>query len=433
MAVATNQPQTPDLAPDPITPDNPEGSGVDLQPASNNKLDVKTTPTDSDASGPPRQFHDDKRAAIYAKARESRKASMQDFSGDPTDPAALYGNLNNLDDLGDLEREALERQKQVREQGTQPPQTQDQPPAAPPPKPLNGLDPQLLSQRVTAIIDGQPQDISIEDAIRAFQMNSAADKRFTQANQILQQVKELQRGAAYQPPNDGQNDDDEQDYNGTATSEGRPGTTGQAANFDARALAEKIQLGSTEEAAEAIGSLIEAVKSNQAPVDHTIQTLAVLEDRTSTEALQRYASENPDLQDEIMQDLTAKYIQRAMVDDLIASGMSADQLRKMVRNPQELTNLHKLARIQQAPGVRSTLDLVKAGHSQARAWRGQTTAAPRPGQPTMAQRNERKASLPTQPASRGNAATAIPQRPVSQEQRRSDAVAQMRKARGQPA
>lgn len=421
MANEAHQLQTPkDEAPDTVTPDTAgeQLPVVELRPK-DNKLDVGAEPL------PKENVVDhiaEKRARIQANAKAARSKTDLPFSGDTHDPTVLYGRDANTDDLGEIEREAIARQKEVRE-AREAEEAQEEPEAQPAPqqKPLNGLDPVLLATKVRTKIDGQEAEITVEDAIRNYQIQSAANARLEQANQLLSQAKSFHRNAAQ--PHVVEEENDQQDSQ--RQEESQPA-------LDFKTMAEKIRLGTDDEAAETLQELIQMAQQNRAPVDTTETVLEVLEDRNSEAQLRDYAKKNPDLTDPIMQQIVIQNVHRAMADDLVAAGIPVDDLRQIINSSKDLTDLHKRARINRAP-VRDTATLLSVAHAAAKAWRsgGQQPAPATPAPAPALNRQVRKEALTPQPAMRRQASLADNKPAPSIEAIRANAVAKIRQGRHQ--
>jgi hypothetical protein len=374
-------------------------------------------------------WKDDKRAAIFARAKESRAQDAEPFSGDPNDPAARYGTDVDTSDMGDLEIEALRRRQEfLAEQGQQQA-----------PKPLNGMDPALLSQAVRVKVDGEEHEVSIEELTRNYQIGLAADKRLEQAKALLQATQQFQRNqpqpgqyAEYSEPQEqddaARHPDDVHDHGHTSRRK-----------TDFKDLVEKIQLGTPDEALEALDTFVSAAVNKQAPVDETTRVLTALEDHNSTQAVRAFGEKNPQLvNNPALQAEATQHIYRGMAEDLLRAGYTVDQLREVAPDPRSLTQLHKEARISRLKGVRPVSDLLSAGYQGAinnlRSIFDQAAPAVAPNQaPTLSQRQQRKESLQPQPAARRlSPGLTAPSQSRSIDQSRQAAVQRMRQSRGQP-
>ncbi|MFT3987186.1 hypothetical protein [Aestuariivirga sp.] len=450
MVLNASNTQTPDQIVD-EAPDSPvaedttasidqqSSSGVDLQPAKK-ELDLE------DGEGKSQAWRDDKRNAIFAKAKAKREESVIPFEGNNNDPNVLYGSTADQSELSDLERQAVDRAKQVRQreidsatgQQSRDDQQQDntEPARA---KRLADMDPNFARQRVTVVIDGQEREATIEELVRSAQMNGAADKRLTAAEEVLRRAQELRHAAENQRRDAGQHEQ-HQDQAQQQLQER------QTSAPDFRTLAEKIQLGTAEEAAEAMEQFATATRASAQPSpshgeDDSQRLRRVLEEQASEEALMKFGNENPDVaQDPMFQSVVANFTHRAMIEDLARAGVPQDTLRTIVQDPVTLTDTHKKARAMRIPGIRGAGELLQAGLAGARDWRsgqrGQPQAQnqrPAPQAPmSQPSREERRAAIQTQPAAR-RMIQPQGQGAVSQEQNRSRSVAEIRKARGQPA
>jgi hypothetical protein len=437
MAIEANQLPTPsnDIPPDQITADEggqeQPSSGVELKPAVN-KLERDESEDRSEVT----TWKDDKRNEINARAREQRKQTTAPYSGAPSDPNALYGTESDKSELGALEQEALRRQQEAARQaledvtGESVPPIETQQPAPAPRKTLNDLDPNFLATPVRAIVDGEERLITVEEAIRNYQINQAADNRLVTAQALLQQAKEFQKRQS-QPAEPSGYSSEEQD----AGQSDAPRRNTSA--VDAKDLIEKIQLGSTEEAMTALDSFIDMKVRNVAPAGVDESTvLNVLENRNAREAITQFAAKNPEIvNDPIINDMIPKFSHREMVEDLLRTGLNMDQLREHVRSPQDLTAMHREARAKRVPGVRSVDQIMSSAYQRIQAWRTGGTPQPQPSpanQPrvNLQDRQERKAALPNQPTSR-KLAPQPGKTAATQDESRQGAVARMRQARGQ--
>jgi hypothetical protein len=430
MANVTNQHQTPEAAKDELPDEIVVDTVLDATPTASSEAapqNSRTEPESEKDSSEPKQFVDSKRNEIYAKARAAKAAQIAPFSGDNNDPDVLYGSNVGQDELGDLEKQALAREKEVQAEQA----NVDKPP--PPKKALNGIDPDLLAQKVTTVVDGVAEEITVEEALRRAQMNQAADNRLTRASEILRQTQEFQRQLANQPLQNTGNDADQDDQNYDEHGEARHTSQTQ---LDAKGLAEKLQFGTPEEAAEVIRSILERAAPQAAPVDFAKEVQSALDSQKAESEVRSYAQKNPEIvQDPILQSTIVQFSHRFMAEDLLQAGLTMDQLRTSVQTPKDLSDLHKQARMNGMP-VRSAQQILEAGHRQAVEWR---TGKPNVQQQPQAQqvkvdlanRQQRKDALPAQPAMRRTAPMTPPSQPQTLEQKRSSAVAQMRKSRGQ--
>jgi len=425
---------------------NNVGDESNLRPAVN-KIEVETT--SEGETSKPEDWKDEKRNAIFARNKKSRAEQMQDFSGDPNDPDARYGKVDQSD-LGDLEREALERRKQYQReqfgQQDEPPQQPQQPQqqtAAPasanPALDLNSLPPELRNMEFNLRIDGRNEPITLDSLLRDAQISRATSKRYDLVKQMLAQVQEMHRlaqPAAGAPEARGQQPRGDNPFDGPDGGD----TSHQQNRPDVKALVEKIQLGSVDEAAEALTTFLENSQRSQPQVDDTTRVLSVLEDRNAEEAIVKFAEKHPEIADPDLQSLMTRNLILIQGNDLENAGYDQEWLRQNIRSVDELKQFHKMLRARRVPGIRSTGECLEialnAAKQKASAWAG-TPAAPAPaprqqGTPPsgMAARLERKAALPAQPAQR-RAAPPPANQNKTVEQSRSRAVAEMQKRRGQ--
>lgn len=460
MATEQNQLQTHDAAEkafeaeQAFSPTPEDGAGTDA-PVGQTGGDAPRGQDQSGEDKPDSSQHwqDDRRKEIFARAREKRLSEVADYSNDPNDPALAYGANTDKSELGDLERQALDQQKRHLEQnygqqqsGQQPaPARQDQPSQR---KPLNGLDPQFLDQRLPIKVDGQVLEVSMEDLIRNYQIEQAAQRRLETARAVLAQSHQIPRGPAGQTsqPAAGYEGPSEQDggqYADQSNDDGN-GNTSQPP-LDMAQLVEKIQLGSPEEAAAALQSFVQSSAPRQAAAD-PLSEFDALQDKQSTQAVMSFVDANPQIGlNPAIQHDAIRHIHVGMAEDLKAAGFSDEELYLHCPTPQALSAFHKRARIANVKGIRPVDQLVASGFKAAvDNLRGAIGGVPGSVQPqvqqkqpqnpaaSLADRQERKNRLQNQPAARrlspGFSQTEGQARSV--EQSRADAFTKMRKARG---
>ena len=433
-----------DMRPEPpITDDGGSGFSPSSAPPSSDKLDVATH---GEGDTPPTQeFKDEKRNAIFARAKTRRAEQMEDFDGDANNADARYGKVDQSE-MGDLEREALERRKQYQreqvEAATEQPQQQPAKPANPydTAPSLQNLPDELRNMQFTLKVDGRDQPITIEELIRNEQKNRAADSRFELSKQLLQQAQEMSRLAQQpegQPDHRGQSPRGDNPWDAPADGH----TSHEQPALDVKSLVEKIQLGTADEAAEALTQFFNAAQRQAQPqVDDTTRVLTAIEDHNAAGVVADFAQRHPEVRDPDLQGLIARNTVYVMADDLERAGYTTDWLKQNVPSIQALKDLHKMARIQRMPGIRSTNDVLEAAlqsvKQKATGWAGSPTApAPSAARPAnqpagLQQRADRKQGLAQQPALRRAQAPQPPQQ-RTQEQSRAAAVAQIRARRGQ--
>jgi hypothetical protein len=445
METAANQLRTPDL---PVEGPTYEDGNIPTQQTPAPQPAPAPQEQDEDGGEPaePKQWKDEKRLEIFARAREKRQAETTPYSGDPNDPNVLYGSTTDQDDMGELEKEALRRRQQHQQEQLQTlTGQQPQPQQSQQGKPLNGLDPQFLAQRVPIIVDGQEREVSTEELIRNYQIDQAAQRRLEQAKALLQQTQEFQR---YQQPQPGQpdaeynepseQDDSTRDYDGYQ----QDAAPTRRKNANVKELVEKIQLGTPDEAAEALEEFVSSAVNRPPAVDETTRVLTALEDINAKQAVLSFAEKNPQIAtNPIVQQAATRQIHQEMAADLMRAGYTKDQLLQLAPTEKHLTQLHKQARINGVRGIRQVSELVDAGYQGAmqslREIVGFTApargAAPNQAPGMSQQRMQRKESLQPQPAARRLSPSMPAQTQAkTQDQSRAAAVARMRQARGQP-
>jgi hypothetical protein len=456
MSIEPNQLQTHDaqvsIENNEVAVTTPEDSAVADAP-----IDQGGSPAPRQSEEPredkPQPWQDDRRKEIFARAREKRLTEVTDYNDDPNGAALNYGAESDKNELGDLERQALDQQQRHLNStyGQEPAQQQAQQPTPAAKKPLNGLAPELLNTPIPIKIDGQISEVPLEELLRSYQIEKATDRRLAQlaeAKSLLANTnREIQRGG--QPPAEyGSASEQDFDQNpADAPLAGQHGNTSQPPQ-DIAKLVEEIQLGSPEVAAQALQRFVTSVAASQerpAPVD-PMSEFDALQDRQSIRAVQNFMEANPQIgTNPAIQFEATREIHRGMAEDLINAGYTVEDLSQIAPDTKALSALHKKARIANMPGVRPVDQLLAAGYQAAV---GNLRGALMPSQPqqaaqqqkpqnpavSLANRQERKDRLQNQPAARrlspGFSSGQAQARSV--DQARADAVANMRKLRGQP-
>lgn len=428
MGIEQNQLPMPDLPVESTTADDGGNSAADFKPSSAAPQQQQET----ERPQQPQQWQDERRAEIFNKAREKRLSETEDFNGDPNDPDALYGADVDQSDMGELEREALRRREEHLGRTFNGNDQQGQRRVG---KPLNGIDPQFLAQPVPIKVDGEERTVTIEDLVRNYQIDQAASKRLEQAKALVAQTKEFQRSQ----PLPGDDAEYQEPYGQDETYQGDDSERNTSArNANIKDLVEKIQLGTPDEAAEALEEFVSSAVNRPPPVDETTRVLTALEDINSKQAVLDFAQKNPSTNNPAVQLEFRQEIHREMARDLMNAGYTQQDLMARAPTPQALSQLHKEARINRVSGVRSVAKLMEAAHQAAMTnLRGlieqNTGPLPRNPAPSMMDRQQRKERLQTQPAVRRLSPSTTQQSPNrTLDQSRSAAVARMRQARGQP-
>ena len=445
MQTAANQLRTPDDLPvESATPDDVGSIAPSYTPGEPQQGQQPQQGEAEDKADPP-QWRDEKRAEIFARAREKRAQEVEPFDGDANDPNALYGANVDTSEMGELEKEALRvrqerlaaltgQQPQQPQQGQQGQQPQQQG------RPLNGIDPTLLSATVPIVVDGEQRLVTVEEALRNYQIEEAAKRRLEQAKALLAHSQEFQR---VQQPQPGQ---PRAEYNEPSGQDDSRGDLEELDRFHGNTsrmpqnledLVEKIQLGSKDEAGQALIEAISTVVNRSAPVDETTRVLTALENANAEKAVRAFGEKNPHLaSDPVLQMAATREIHEAMAQDLFRAGYTRDQLIQLAPNTQALTQLHKEARIKQVRGVRQVSELLDVGYQSAvnklRSLVDQAAPQAPSNQMSMQQRQQRKESLQPQPVARRlSVGSASSQQQRTVEQSRADAFAKMKRARGQ--
>lgn len=416
MAKEINQLDAPkiaaDMEPDAVVVDTATHEDAPARPESKAKAEEKKELEPAK----PKQFVDETRNEIIAKARSARKSDTTEFKGSDTDPGVLFGAHADKSELAIPLGETPEAK-------VEPEKTK---------APLNGIDPALLGQKVKVIVNGAEREITVEEALRNLQMNDAADQNLARSKEILRQTQEFQR-TAHQPPAGAPEKADSKQ--GDESGKGKP--TGEPAQLDARQLAEKLQFGTTEEAAAVIQALLEKQGPQAPAIDVDKAVDGVLENRQTQKEVTTYVQQYPEIIDDpIFQATIVQFSHRAMAEDLLQAGLTMDQLRGAVQSPTDLTRLYREARLEGMP-VRTPQQILEVGHSGAVQWRtGQPLKAAGTPTPTprvnLQERQERKANLQLQPEQRRQPTASSNIKTVSQDQSRASRFEEMKRSRFQP-
>jgi hypothetical protein len=361
------------------------------------------------------------RSDIAARFKEKRAAhgGQVEFHGDMRDPSQTYGPyVRQMSDVGG------QRTEETPQPAEQQQPTAEAAPALQPPPPTSELrppssEPRLVPLKVHGVDMFLPEDKVIAEAQKSLA-----------AGNLLESAKEA-LAIARQP----------------APSDAGPGAD-PAAPDSYLELAQTIQL---EDAAAAGTKLKQTIESETAKARQEAAREAARQVRIETElaasqkAMQAFEKAHPELaSDEFARDAVTTQVQREINADLQAA-VSQGILKELPRSQDERNGLHTQLRAFGAP-VRPMTDIFDAAGTKYQTWRG-GTPAPRPTspQPPTTQtataaprvelttaRQERRAAIPTQPAS-GSAPPRPPQLSpeLTTAQRRSAAVNAMRKARGQ--
>lgn len=437
MDTAANQLRTnDDLPADPVTAEDGGNLATSYTPPAPQPT---VQADDQEKNSETVHWKDDRRSEIFSRAREKRAEDLEPYSGDPNDVRTLYGTNADPGDLGDLEQEALRRQQQHRQDQISQIAGQQPQPQTPQRKPLNGLDPQFLSTPVPVIVDGEQREVTVEEALREYQINRAADKRLEQAKALIRQTQEFQRQQQPQPGFDAAEYDEQSGQDDLISSQETDSGNNNRRPVNADELIDKIQIGSKEEAWQALDDFVSEAVNRRMPADESTRVLSAIEDHNAKQAVISFAEKNPQIAtNPVVQAVATRQIHEHMREDLLRAGYTEAQLQQHAPTQAHLIALHKQARIQGVRGVRQVSDLIAAGYQGAiqnlRSIVDQIAPSSAPNQAqNMQQRQQRKESLQPQPVAR-RLSTGItsPSQNRTQEQSRSQAVQQMRKARGQP-
>jgi hypothetical protein len=404
-------------SPNPPAPEAPAPAPPQPEPSSEPKPLERITTSDRG------------RADIAARFKEKRAAAggQVEFHGNFQDPSQTYGPYAGpgAPQMSDDRDQRSEEQPpaQQHQQTTEAPLAQPAPPTSDIRPPTSEQQPPLTKLKVHGVEMYLPQDQVIAEA----QKSLAAGNLLESAKEVLSGARQPGQAAAPQPETPVTDDSYTQ-------------------------LAQTLQL--EPDAAVAGAKLKETIVNETAKARQEAAREAGRQVRLENElaasqrALQGFEKAHPELAaDEFARDSITTQVQREINADL-AAAVSQGILKELPKTQDERNGLHTQLRAFGAP-VRPIGDIFDAAGTKYATWRGGTPAArpapsPQP-QATTTQstapaaprvelttaRQERRASIPTQPTN-----GTVPPRPAPPPEqttagRRSAAIMAMRKARGQ--
>jgi hypothetical protein len=316
------------------------------------------------------------------------------------------------------------------EQHQEPEQQYYQEDSPPPPGPGGEEE---VSPRYRVNVYGEEYEVPVEDLIRNFQINSAAEvnmqtanERLAEANRLLAMAQQAPTNGngGYSPP---QQDPQPQTRYEAPTHEAAPND-----DEELRQFVETMQLGSTDEAVEAARRLLSRNAAPQQPVDISGQVERVIavkaDDSRSTAAMTEFFDAFPVLDDPISLGALHEASKVEMAKDLATTGLPFDDIMSLDQS--HIVKYHRLARLQNRPGFRQPDEILGTVARNPR-FRDLAQSAYEPDMYVDVDRSWRKQMVQQQPALR----SAPPQRQQEErrtpEQKGSDVVAQMRRERGQ--
>jgi hypothetical protein len=383
---------------------------------------------------------DRNRASIAARFKEKRAAQggQVEFHGNFQDPSQTYGpyagqGAPQMTDVGG-QRSEEQPPAQQHQQTTEAPPAQPAPPTSDiQPRPREGGGP--TSERLIKVkVHGVEMHIPEDQVVAEAQKSLAAGNLLESAKDVLALSRGQMTDAGGQRPD-------------SPTSDIRHPSSEPDPYIE---LAQSIQLEGAEAAGPKLRSAIESetAKARQEAAREAARQVRIENELAASQrALAAFEKAHPDLgSDEFARDAVTTQVQREINADL-QSAVTQGILKELPRTQDERNGLHTQLRAFGAP-VRAIGEIFEQAGNKYATWRGEKPA-PRPSpqpqpqpQPNPAAtaprvelttaRQERRAAIPTQPAS-----ASVPPRPAAplpeqtMAQRRSAAVMAMRRARGQ--
>ncbi len=343
--------------------------------------------TDAEDSPQPVDPFSAKRDAITAKARERRASEMEGDLEDMNDPV-IYGGVFAREDVDEEDSADTD----VTDGGVYDDTVDDD---------TDGAH-QNTEQLVTVKVNGQDMQLPLSEVTRIAQTNLAADQRLEEVKSLYAQVRAEQAALAQ---NQGQNQP-------APTPETNDTESGEQVNLDElREVADAIQTGDLDEAAEALARLTKNAQSSgqhqpTEPVDvrSTVEAMLVEERvrQSDRDAYASFAQENPDLvETPLKENMVRSRTLETMAIDLVNNGWDEAQITQIFNSsPLYIRDIHQYWRVN---GYGDKLSNVPTILGHAKAWVENdlqsltgNRPAPQP-QPAAPNRQERKRSLQPQP------------------------------------
>lgn len=386
---------------------------------------------------PPKFYEDEKRGDIYERIEAKKAEVNKEFTGDPNDPALIYGRQATDPGEGEGDPEIEELERQTREQAilaaTQELSEFGDQQEAGAPEAQQGQQPMVKVK-----VDGVERDVPLADLVNSYQMNSAAEDRLLKAKAIYEQAKQLQASRpAHEPGTPTGHDDDA--YHSDDQGQDDAGMP-QPDEADIEALyeraAETLQLGDSREAGQALRELMSSVATQADPQEiaatAAFQIRMDEENRRSDMALRQTLQENEFLAtDHRLQGIGLNFMDEEMVADFQAAGATPESIAAQIQgDPGNIRKLHQAGRAMGVQGFRPLADILPVAVDKTKGWLSQTMGAVQPAyQPQSQQVSDRMARVQRvapQPAQRAGP----PARPAPPRETVQDAIAEMRRMRG---
>lgn len=274
---------------------------------------------------------------------------------------------------------------------------------------------------------GEDKYVPLDQVQTGLQKVASADRKFEEAAKLRREAEEVQnRNATDRTATAPQPDPAKAD-------EPKPAK----AELDYADLAERIQYGDKEDAAEALKALLEGVsktesQSSQAfnPEELVNQAVELATQRTQADAaykdnLKTFGDEFPDIvADQQLAQNAANEVHRVRAEDLLSIGYPQEQVGQMTL--QDILQAHR--HHQQDGTVQSEVDLFRAAGTRTRKWIDSlVTSHSQPNAADLSARRNEKRNMATPPAANMRSPAPAEPKPLSG----SDVIADMRRQRGQ--
>lgn len=429
----------PDPAPEPI--DDAIDPAIEADPLAAAPADPEAVAEPSQA---PRSRNEEKRDEIFRAWQEGRdQESAQEPKGVILEADADPG---------------IERQEEIEEEPEEAAVTVE---AEPEPEEDPYVELKVFGKGVP-MKKSEIRALLVEDGYDADEMNDAQMKKLAQMNlaakHTLEDAKRISDEAKRSldevkslkglPAADQLEDPKPADQPGTrATPDGSaPAPTTDQSEEEYQRIADLIQVGESDEGAQAVKSIIAMAKADNPTLSE--DKLAELVERTFVqhqqkqiidEAISSFRSENPDLfEDELLVGAGTQAITKEMLADLRSIGANEEALAKIANDPDAVSDVYRQA-MMKGHKVRSLKEVFDAGANRLRTSFNLPRTEAEPADPapkttrTTAKpaeqvRTDRKAAAPQQPRTAG--AREQPKPSGQRPQTAAEQVAEMRAARG---
>ena len=262
--------------------------------------------------------------------------------------------------------------------------------------------------KVTIKVDGEEREVSLEELKRGYQIESAARERLDIATETMKRAEDLERRLA-----SGEVSEPEE----TPSPESEDGQ-----DIDWKGLADTLQYGESDAAAEALKSAVEnatqGAGNTATPEEIELRTLDRLEWQ---QTLAKFGEEYPD----IIQDQTLAAIAGKFGNEIFQKVAADSQKTGQPRPP--YWDIFRTAGDQ----TRKWLAWVSGSGDSVDGQNEETGGPQAPAVPETKTERKRASSKPPAPRSSGSAAPDQPQQEQSELSKRRDGIADIASARGQ--